>query len=186
MNKQQADKWLEQQLLKLQPADYVRTYFTMATIWRIPETVRFETKDVQRYIIVPVDVYEHMGPKDMECIGFEIISIQSLAAQCPWDMTKTYVKLDSENTHYQGNLHDCIMESMPAHKRLTALEAARNIQDADVEYVYGKRNRGPEGATDCQGMTAYSTIAPISADMDKMREELDKLQRAVDELKGGK
>ena len=183
MNKQQADKWLEQQLLKLQPADYVRTYFTMATIWRIPETVRFETKDVQRYIIVPIDVYEHMGPKDMECIGFEIISIQSLAAQCPWDMTKTYVKLDSENTHYQGNLHDCIMESMPAHKRLTALEAARDLKNA--EYVWGKKDNAAN-LVDCQGMTAYSTIAPISADMDKMKEELEKLQRAVDELKGGK
>lgn len=180
MNKQQADKWLEQQLLKLKPADYVRTYFTMATIWRIPETVRFETRDVQRYIIVPIDVYEHMGPKDMECIGFEIISIQSLAAQCPWDMTKTYVKLDSENTHYQGNLHDCIMESMPAHKRLTALEAARDLNSA--EYVWSKK----DNLVDCQGMTAYSTIAPISADVDKMKEELDKLQCAVDELKGGK
>ena len=180
MNKQQADKWLEQQLLKLKPADYVRTYFTMATIWRIPETVRFETKDVQRYIIVPIDVYEHMGPKDMECIGFEIISIQSLAAQCPWDMTKTYVKLDSENTHYQGNLHDCIMESMPAHKRLTALEAARDLNNA--EYVWSKKDNAANWI-DCQGTTAYSTIAPISADMDKMKEELDKLQRAVDELK---
>ncbi len=183
MNKQQADKWLEQQLLKLQPADYVRTYFTMATIWRIPETVRFETKDVQRYIIVPVDVYEHMGPKDMECIGCEIISIQSLAAQCPWDMTKTYVKLDSENTHYQGNLHDCIMESMPAHKRLTALEAVRDLNN--VEYVWSKKDNAAN-LVDCQGMTAYSTIVPISADVDKMKEELEKLQRAIDELKGGK
>lgn len=109
MNKNEADKWLEQQLLKLSPNNYVRTYFSVAMLIREDESDRIR-------IIVPIDVYENGN------WGYEIISIQSLAAQCPWDMTKTWVRIHSECTDYEGNLHDLIMESPAAHKKLSALE----------------------------------------------------------------
>ena len=97
---------------ELRPEHKVKTYYTYA---------RMETDGSDRIVsvILPVDVYEY------DDMGFEIMPVRMLAAHCPWDMEKTIVTIDTEFTHFHGNLHDIIMEDIEVHKNLCALDEGR-------------------------------------------------------------
>ena len=68
------------------------------------------------YVILPVDVYEQ------DNIGYEIMPVIMLAKNCPWDMKRTIVRVDSLNTHIMENLHDIVVEDAELHAHLKTLE----------------------------------------------------------------
>lgn len=119
-----ANKWLENEIMKLTPSDFVRTYFVTARLILDEKYVREDTALRECRIVVPIDVYEHTVSID-QTYGFEVIDIKAVASQCPWDMNNTLIEVNSENASFCGNLHDLVVESAAAHNKLTALERER-------------------------------------------------------------
>ena len=117
MNKDEASKWLENEIMKLTPSCYRRTYYTVATIDYLP--IGRRVVQDSRQVVIPVDVYENYD------LGFEIIGVVSLAGQIPWDLKDTIVKIDTNHTHIDGRVEELIMESLPAHKKLAELDNAK-------------------------------------------------------------
>lgn len=111
MNEQEATNWVFKEMEKLTPKHYIRTYFTLAELR--PEDPR---SDKVVYVVLPVDVYER------ESMGYEIMPVRILAENCPWDMERTLVRIDSENTHIIENLHDILIEDIDLHKHLVKLD----------------------------------------------------------------
>ena len=97
---------------KLTKNDYKETYYTVAELR--PEDA-MSNKVV--YVILPVDVYIKEG------MGYEIMPVEILAKNCPWDMTKTIVKIKSRETYIMENLHDIVVEDAELHKYLKALDS---------------------------------------------------------------
>ena len=119
-----ANKWLENEIMKLTPSDFVRTYFVIAKLILDEKYVREDTALRECRIVVPIDVYERKQDPD-HIYGFEVIDVKAVAAQCPWDMNNTRIEVTSENASFCGNLHDLVVESAAAHNKLTALERER-------------------------------------------------------------
>ena len=104
------------EIQKLSPKHWVRTYYTCAAIFH-----ELNIKYVI-YVVVPVDVYRQ---GEME---YEIIPVEMLAKNCPWNMENTCVKIHSEHTDIDGLLLSSLVEVTP--------EAARNLQYLDtVDHV---------------------------------------------------
>lgn len=111
MNQDEATLWVFKEMEKLTPKHKVKTYYTCAEL-------RYSTfeKTYRKYVILNVDVYERYD------MGYEIMPVEVLAKNCPWDMNKTIVKIDSEQTHIEGNLHDIVVEDAELHKHLIKLK----------------------------------------------------------------
>lgn len=101
-------------LYSLTKKDYVRTFYTCAEMrLEDPHSDRVER------CILPVDVYEKNG------FGFEIMPVAMLTKHCPWDMTRTLVHIETENTIITGNLNDIVLEDAQLHEHLVALDEGR-------------------------------------------------------------
>lgn len=111
MNEQEATNWVLKEMEKLTPKHYKGTYYTLAELR--PEDPR---SDRVIYVVLPVDTYEREG------MGYEIMPVEILAKNCPWDMTRTIVRVDSKNTHIMENLHDTVVEDADLHRHLKGLE----------------------------------------------------------------
>jgi len=98
-------KWIENEIMKLSPADYDHTYFIVAVL---TNTVTNKSIDV----IVPVDVYMRWDSNEVG-LGFEVISIAAIAGLCPWDMAYTNVYAVGEYTSADGNLLKLVEETPP-------------------------------------------------------------------------
>lgn len=103
----EASQWVLKELEKLTPKHFVRTYYTTVTMRRRSEV---------RVCVVPVNVYENND------FGYEIMPIDIIAKNCPWDMMETNISIDTENTHLSGNLHKLVVEDAEVHKHLRWLE----------------------------------------------------------------
>ena len=111
MNQDEATMWVFKEMEKLTPKHFKRTEFTLAELrW-----LAFD-RTYRHYVVLPVDVYER------EDMGYEIMPVRILAENCPWDMNRTIVKIDTENTHIEGNLHDIVIEDAELHTHLKNLE----------------------------------------------------------------
>ena len=108
MQKDEAMEWVLKEMEKLTPEHHIRTDFTVAEL-SIDQRHKCE-------VILPVEIYERGE------MGYEIMLIRILAENCPWDMEKTNVKINTENTHINGNLHDIIVEDAKLHAHLKNLE----------------------------------------------------------------
>lgn len=111
MNKDQATQWVLKEMEKLTPKHRIKTFFTLAELR--PDD---PYSDQVRYVVLPVDVYE------CDTLGYEIMPINILAKNCPWDMTNTLVKIKTENTDILDNLHNLVIEDAELHQHLSALE----------------------------------------------------------------
>ena len=108
MQKDEAMEWVLREMEKLTPEHHIRTDFTVAEL-SIDQRHKCE-------VILPVEIYERGE------MGYEIMPIRILAENCPWDMEKTNVKIDTKNTHINGNLHDIIVEDAELHAHLKNIE----------------------------------------------------------------
>lgn len=96
------------EIAKLSPKHFVKITFEIAYI---------RYMDDIRQIIVPVSHYIQGDT------GFEIIPVECIAKFCPWDMERTKVTIMTEHTKIiDQNLHDMVIESPDAHRKLCALE----------------------------------------------------------------
>ena len=108
MKQDEAMNWVLKEMEKLTPKHFIRTIFTVAEL--------SIDQGHKREVILPVDIYERGE------LGYEIMPIRILAENCPQDMEKTNVKVDTENTHIDGNLHDIVVEDVELHTHLKNIE----------------------------------------------------------------
>lgn len=160
-------KWIENEIMKLSPADYDHTYFIVAVL---TNTVTNKSID----IIVPVDVYTHW--KDNEVgIGFEIISIAAIAGLCPWDMVYTNVYAVGEYTSVDGNLMKLVEEtpSSPPQATKQSDTVARNARACksvpQTETI----------AADCEGTMEVNMGYSLSSSIDDIKQRLDRVEKMV-------
>ena len=162
---------------KLTPEHFVRTYYTVAEL-RWPAL----TRTYKKYVILPVDVYERYD------MGYEIMPVRILAANCPWDMDRTIVKIDSENTHIEDNLHEIVVADAELHKHLCALDGSKPesevkkemfIEDPNVVYTI---DRNP--SVDIKLDNAYfnADLFNIVNSADTVTNRLDEIEKRVDKL----
>jgi hypothetical protein len=162
---------------KLTPEHFIRTYYTVAEL-RWPAFDR----TYKKYVILPVDVYERYD------MGYEIMPVRILAANCPWDMNQTIVKIDSENTHIEDNLHEIVVADAELHKYLCALDGSKVeskpkketfIEDPNVVYTI---DRNP--SVDIKLDNAYfnADLFNIVNSADTVTNRLDEIEKRVDKL----
>jgi len=111
MQKDEAMEWVLREMEKLTPEHFKKTEFTLAEL-RWPAFDR----TYKCYVVLPVDIYERGE------MGYEIMPVRILAENCPWDMNRTIVKIDTENTHIEDNLHDIVVEDAELHAHLKNIE----------------------------------------------------------------
>ena len=71
-------------------------------------------------VILPVNEYQ------LGNMGYEIMPVEILAKHCPWDMTRTLVKIRTDHTDILENLHDIVVEDAKVHQHLKALEGGKS------------------------------------------------------------
>ncbi len=152
MTQDEAMKWVLDEMGKLTKENYITTYITCAELR--PDDPH---SSVVEYVMLPVDVYQR---NDM---GYEIMPVEVLAAHCKWDMRKTLVRVDTENTHISDNLYNIVEENAELHKHLKQLE------DSNLRL-------------DDWNKTCDFTI-DACIETNTLQEELNKLQKEIEELK---
>lgn len=115
MNRDQDLQMVFKGMEQLKPEHLTKTEYTVAELR--PEDPR---SDQVRRVILPVNNYIY---GDM---GYEIMPVDILAKYCPWDMTRTLVKIRTDHTDILGNLHDIVVEDAEVHKHLKALEGGES------------------------------------------------------------
>lgn len=116
----EAEQWLKKELDKLKPSHYDGTFFTIAHLRQMNGW-----KPQELDIVVPVEKWCNGET------GFEVISINALAAQCPWDMMITSVIIDTGVTKIDGRLAELIDHSV-VHSRIAELEKDRRGKEIGV------------------------------------------------------
>ena len=95
-----AEDWVNKQLRQLSAGQPKRTFYAVAHL-RMLDVNGLETS-VTKDVILPIDVFE------TDAYGCELGRVQALASQCPWDVERTKVRIDTAFIHVDDLLSDII------------------------------------------------------------------------------
>jgi len=166
-----ANKWLQNEIMKLTPGDYERTYYTIA---ELTNTVT----DRSMCIVVPVDVYTHWN-NDEAGVGFEIISIAAIASLCPWDMRHTHIHAESEYTSVDDVLMKLVEETPPMPQAAKHLDSLDQSRDAKLEGYKTLSRKTETVANEVSGCMTVNMADSLSSSLDDLKQRLDRVEKMV-------
>ena len=135
---QKLDQWINDELNKLSTNSYEGTFFTIVELRHI--------NGQNRNIVVPVQKWFNGD------VGFEVISIQSIARQCPWDMELTSLAIDTGVTKINDNLMN-LVENRMINDRIDELNRER--KDKEIGVYKNITELYSDGSVECVSRGAY-------------------------------
>ena len=96
----EAEDWVNKQLRQLSAGQPKRTFYAVAHL-RMLGVNGLETS-MTKDVVIPIDVYE------TDAYGCELGRVAQLVCQCPWDVERTKVRIDTAFIHVDDLLSDII------------------------------------------------------------------------------